>query len=289
MAFVYSMADTWNAIGTTFNSILMNVTDGAAGNPVGAAASQLLNLQTNGTKRFGVRMPHFALAADTTPFLDMVDIWNTSGAGVGIRYNVTNTASTSLSRLIDLQVGGSSRFNVTPTALNWGDGGQTLSITTSAGSTIFTTSTTQVLFTAAFGILLSSNTGRIVFGVSSDVIIERDAANVFCQRNGTTAQKTNIYNTYTSATNFEAFTIDWRTTANLCIIGPQVGSSGTLRPMQANFNTTTVGALPAAATARVGARMFVSDALLPAILTTVAGGGAVPVPVYSDGTDWKVA
>lgn len=47
MSFIYSMADTWNAAGTTFNSILMNTSDGAGGAPVGSASSRLLNMQNN--------------------------------------------------------------------------------------------------------------------------------------------------------------------------------------------------------------------------------------------------
>jgi hypothetical protein len=50
----------------------------------------------------------------------------------------------------------------------------------------------------------------------------------------------------------------------------------------------TVATLPSAVTAGIGARSFVTDALLPAFGATVATGGAVAVPVYSDGTDWKV-
>jgi hypothetical protein len=50
----------------------------------------------------------------------------------------------------------------------------------------------------------------------------------------------------------------------------------------------TVATLPNAATAGVGARSFVTDALTPAILTAVVGGGAVKVPVYSDGANWLV-
>jgi hypothetical protein len=49
-----------------------------------------------------------------------------------------------------------------------------------------------------------------------------------------------------------------------------------------------VGSLPAAATAGVGARAFVNDALAPVFGSTVATGGAVAVPVYSDGSAWKV-
>ena len=50
----------------------------------------------------------------------------------------------------------------------------------------------------------------------------------------------------------------------------------------------TVATLPSAATSGVGARSFVSDALAPVFGSTVVTGGAVKIPVYSDGTNWKV-
>ena len=50
----------------------------------------------------------------------------------------------------------------------------------------------------------------------------------------------------------------------------------------------TVATLPSAATSGVGARSFVTNALTPTFGATVVGGGAVAVPVYSDGTNWKV-
>ena len=49
-----------------------------------------------------------------------------------------------------------------------------------------------------------------------------------------------------------------------------------------------VASLPAAATAGVGARSFVSDALTPVFGSAVTGGGAVTVPVYSTGSAWNV-
>jgi len=52
--------------------------------------------------------------------------------------------------------------------------------------------------------------------------------------------------------------------------------------------TYTVATLPSASTSGVGAMSFVTDALAPVFGATVAGGGAVPVPVFSDGTNWKV-
>ena len=50
----------------------------------------------------------------------------------------------------------------------------------------------------------------------------------------------------------------------------------------------TVATLPSAVTSGKGARAFVTDALAPVFGATVATGGAVAVPVYSDGTNWKV-
>ena len=50
----------------------------------------------------------------------------------------------------------------------------------------------------------------------------------------------------------------------------------------------TVATLPSAVTSGKGARSFVTDALAPTFGSTVAAGGAVATPVYSDGTNWKV-
>jgi len=50
----------------------------------------------------------------------------------------------------------------------------------------------------------------------------------------------------------------------------------------------TVANLPSAATAGVGSRGFVTDSSVSTFGSTVAGGGSTKVPVYSDGTNWKV-
>jgi hypothetical protein len=54
------------------------------------------------------------------------------------------------------------------------------------------------------------------------------------------------------------------------------------------YSVYTVATLPSAVTSGKGARTFVSDALAPAFGATVATGGAIATPVYSDGTNWKV-
>jgi hypothetical protein len=52
--------------------------------------------------------------------------------------------------------------------------------------------------------------------------------------------------------------------------------------------TYLVANLPSAVDSGVGTRSFVTDALGPTFGATVVGSGAVKVPVYSDGTNWKV-
>lgn len=54
MSFIYNMSDTWNAAGTQFQAILMNISNGAGGTPVYAAGSRAINIQNNGTVVFAV-------------------------------------------------------------------------------------------------------------------------------------------------------------------------------------------------------------------------------------------
>ena len=62
----------------------------------------------------GIGMSGFSLTGtNAQSMLDLAGTWNTSGTPTGIKINVTDTASNAASLLADLQVGGTSRFNVT--------------------------------------------------------------------------------------------------------------------------------------------------------------------------------
>lgn len=79
-----------------------------------------------------------------------------------------------------------------------------------------------------------------------------------------------------------------------------IGLSAASRPRTGYFATSllapyvrtstayTVATLPAAGTAGAGARAYVTDANATTYLSIVAGGGANIVPVFSDGTNWKI-
>ena len=54
------------------------------------------------------------------------------------------------------------------------------------------------------------------------------------------------------------------------------------------INAVTVASLQSASTAGEGARAFVTDANATTFASVVAGSGSNNVPVYSDGTDWRI-
>jgi hypothetical protein len=76
-------------------------------------------------------------------------------------------------------------------------------------------------------------------------------------------------------------------TTNIAI-GSTTGTSITTLNGITKQQNYTVATLPSASASGVGAKSFVTDALSSTFGATVTGGGAVPVPVYSDGTNWKV-
>jgi hypothetical protein len=78
------------------------------------------------------------------------------------------------------------------------------------------------------------------------------------------------------------------TDANINLTLTPKGTSGVILNGFFKQQNYTVATLPSASTSGVGARSFVTDALAPTFGATVVGSGAVPVPVFSDGTNWKV-
>jgi hypothetical protein len=69
--------------------------------------------------------------------------------------------------------------------------------------------------------------------------------------------------------------------------------SGTSQLGIARFNTYTVSTLPSASSIGPGARLFVTDANITTssvgtAISAVSGGFANTLPVYSDGTTWRI-
>jgi hypothetical protein len=152
--------------------------------------------------------------ANTTPLLDLSGTWNTTGVARGILLNITDTASNATSRLLDLQRGGSSVFNVSKF------GTLTCGQITTAGNQI----TCGPLFTSQLSLTANNDTNLF-----------RDAANTLAQRNGTNAQTFRLYGTFTDASNARRLDITSTTAGvfTLTATGVGTGASGNLLKMTA--------------------------------------------------------
>lgn len=244
-----------------------------------------------------------ATVASSTPLMDLSQTWNGAGVTFGaLNLNITDTASSAGSKLLDLKVGGSSKFSVDK----------------------------------AGNVSIPSDAAMII---GPDVKLYRDNPNELALRNGTNPMAFGVFNTFTDMSNYEVGYLSW--VSNQFIVGQAQGGTGVQRNMvvqgassiffrtndratsdwqmatdrtfrsatdgQSSIGTpsagrpldiyvtrvvrtgaTTVASLPSAATVTAGARMLVTDANAPTFAAVVAGGGSTVVPVYSDGAVWRV-
>jgi len=173
---------------------------------------------------------------------DLSDAWSVSGATyTGIKLNVTDSGPSSASSLLmDLQVGGVSKFSVDKNS----------NVTANQG--LFAA---QVVVGIAFsvtssGVLRLPVSGNIGFtptgaaGSVADLILARDAANTLAQRNGVNAQAFNLYNTYTDASNYERGFM--RFASNTMQVGSEKLGTGTARDL--SFQTDGTARMTVAAT-----------------------------------------
>lgn len=191
----------------------------------------------------------------TQNIFNLTDTWNNVATTfTAIKMNATDTASAAGSLLIDLQVGGTSQFKVSK-----------------AGAGTF-----------AAGLTVGTN---ITMG-SNNQLSGAGASTLSSPTNGTWRMTNNAGTDFTrlqfgGTTN--SFGAVARDGAGISIVGGAGGSTAHIK-----VPGVTVANLPAAATAGVGARSFVTDALAPVFGSAVTGGGAVNVPVYSTGAAWNV-
>jgi hypothetical protein len=232
------------------------------------------------------------------PALDITQTWNSSGVTFqGLRVNVTDTLSAAASVLADFRVGGASAVSIgkaangTITLANYGVLNAASGMYCNVGGSLYTYAGTST-FELLSGVRLGFGTSGSANGSITWLYGSSTAGQLF-QRGSTTAQWFGVANTWTSSTSYEAFAVDWTTTANVCTVGPVKGSGGgTQRAMAfstaARLANYTVATLPSASTWGAGAMAFVTDATATTAYTTVAGGGSNKVLVISDGTNWII-
>jgi len=271
------LTQTWNAGGVTFTTVKLNVTNTASAsgsklldmqvggssifsvdpdvsNPgltiTNASAATLFSV-SNSTI-VGNRTLQLTPAANTSaltvnsgtltanaPALDLTQTWNNSGVTfTGIKFNVPTDSSASGSLLMDLQVGGASKFKVSK------DGFLTLNGTLAyvAALGIRDDASNYAIGQAWAGVRLASNY-QISWGLSSvgsvvDLTLAKDTSNTLAQRNGANAQTFRIYNTTDAGiANYERGFLKWDT--NVLKIGTEKAGTGTARALELQTDGTT--------------------------------------------------
>lgn len=180
--------------------------------------------------------------------MDLSVTWNNAAvAFTGIKANITDTASNAASLLMDLQVGGVSKFSLLKTGqLSLQDGSVSAPAIRWAGDTDsgifrYDNARTCIAGNGAMGLLVSGTEHVIPSGSaysfstspgasSPDLFLCRDAANTLALRNSTNAQTFNIYNTYTDASNYERGFMKWN--SNVLEIGAEAAGTGTKRNLR---------------------------------------------------------
>ena len=160
------------------------------------------------------------------PVLDLSQSWNSSGVTfTGIKFNITDTASASGSLLMDLQVGGVSKFKVEKDGYVY-----------TAGVTI---STLPLVYDGVSSGNIWAKKGLHIGGVGggalsfsvSDVsatyrtTLQAEASNTLAQRNGVNAQVFRLYGTYTDASNYRRLT-NTMSAAGVAEIKPEGAGTG---------------------------------------------------------------
>ena len=217
---------------------------------------------------------------------DIADTWSGGGAFTGIKLNVTDSGSTAGSLLMDLQVGGSSRFSVTKAGNVSLNNAQNLTIATDfvvdhyvqlyANSRIYPGGNGIIAVAGSLnrhaalglsGLTLSSTDGLGWSSVGGwgltaatpdrDLVLLRDAANTLAQRNGVNAQASRLYGTYTDASNYRRLT-KTMSAAGVAEIKPEGAGTGV------SGNVLHISGLP---TANPGPGILWNNAGTPAIGT----------------------
>jgi hypothetical protein len=170
----------------------------------------------------------------TQNIFDLTDLWNAAGTTfVAIRMNATDTASAAGSLLMDLQVGGTSRFSVNKN-------GRVVSQEQIFGTRFYNTLNATQGFVFDSGLTYADSASGLVIretGAFAGVTLSVDTSDTLAQRNGTNAQTFRLYNTFTDGSNHERGFMRWAT--NVLQIGTEKAGTGTARALELQTDGTT--------------------------------------------------
>jgi hypothetical protein len=260
---------------TTSDATINTLTVGLGGGAVSsntAVGGSALNANTTGANNVAVGLQ--ALLANTT------GVTNIALGNSTLTQNTTGTYSTAIGHGALFQSGTapSQSTAVGGLALAFCSGQNNVAVGFSAGGASGSTGGSNVLIGMSSGAAVTSGTQNTLLG--------RNAG--FSGTNNLTTGSNNTIIGYNAAAS-SATVSNEITLGNASVTSLRVPAlTLTAGAKWINVGTSTVAALVAAATAGNGARAFVTDALTPTFGSAVIGGGAVSVPVYSNGTTWNV-
>lgn len=186
------------------------------------------------------------LAGSSSPALSATQTWNDAGVTfTGMKLNITDTASNAASKLLDLQVGGSSKVNIRKDGmLKLARGTNQISIEnefSGYGIGFNSNGETAFLINSFARTIVGNNVqtaGYLGIGPTpdysfvSDVQLNRDAADVLALRRANNNQLIRVYEDYTNSTdNFSRGVFGWKdadgtTDSTVLRIGTEKGSLG---------------------------------------------------------------
>lgn len=264
-----NLTQTWNAAGVTFTGLRFNATDTAS-----ASASLLLDLQVGGVSQFSVTKAGLATIGSivtpnggsntvtiqssfsTTTAFNFV-AWNGASIGwaSGAFVNNSSTPDTILRRAAaaSLQLGaadvdgspvaqtlGVQSVTATTTSNNVAGANLTIAGSRGSGSGAGGSIIFQVAPAGSSGNTRNALVTQLQINGAGGITGQDGAtANTLALRNGTSAQTFNIYNTYTSGTSYERFSIIAQS-GGAVQIGTNKGSGGgTARNLEIQTDGTT--------------------------------------------------
>ena len=230
-----------------------------------AAQRTTLELGSSDTPTFLGALLTGGTVTTSTPLINATQTWNSSGTVfTGMRLNVTDTNSSASSLLMDLQTTVSStttsrfslRKNGVLTITGPGDfspeliftSSQTVGIGSYAGDFFVRLSSETPLFLRSSGsdrrVQIGLNyflgfNGSAGATADPDLKIFRDAAGTIGVRNGTNAQRFNLYGTFTNSSNYERLFLEYNTGATAYRIGTEKAGTGSARALELQTDATT--------------------------------------------------
>lgn len=238
-----------------------------------------------------------AATATVSPVVSVIGDWNVGAGNIGgtaILLNMTNTASSASTKLLDLQTGGVTQFNVTR------GGGVVTAGQLTVNSTIAFTGNldagaTSIINWNARGQLTSPASASVQIGVADTGAPSAQTLSVTSVVAGT-ANTAGVNWTLTGS----------RSTGSaqggdiILSVSPAGGAGSSQNTLVEAYRAyapaaalrtrgTTVAGLPTCNSGATGSRLHVTDSITPVTFSmNVTAGGAQSVPVYCTGTNWIV-